>query len=371
VKRPLVLVVALLVAPVLHASVATVRQNFIDYYAAAGADRTAPRMADALAGLEAQTRDITAPGFLLANGSWSDINYNEVPSGSWSPWDHFRRLTTMAKAYRTPGQTYYNDPRLRAQIESALSYVPSFYGVYTLPLGNWWFWTLGAPLDLGPTLVLMRGSVSPQVYDDCVHTLSVHIGSSPTAKGLVGPTPVGENLVWSCFTHLCLALARDDATMLAAVRDALGTACTPTVADGIQIDWSFHQHGPQLYTGGYGGSFAYDVSRLALILRNSEFALQPAALGSFANYLADGIAWSMYGSYFDVSVVGREVARSSPRSAPPPRPRCRRGAPRSRPSWPRSPPSPRRRPARRGRPATSTTTPPTTPCTAAPAGSPR
>jgi hypothetical protein len=311
VKRILVLLGALAVASGLHASVDTVRQNFVDYYAAAGAERSAPRMADALSTLEAQTRDIVAPGFLLADGTWSDINYKETPSGSWSPWDHFRRLTTMAKAYRTPGQAYYNDEQLRMQIEAALAYVPAFYGKTTLSLGNWWFWTLGAPLDLGPTLVLMRGAVSQKVFDDCVGTLAVHIGSSPTARGLVGPVPVGENLVWSCFTHLCLALTKDDPVMLGAVRDALGTACAPTPGDGVQIDSSFHQHGPQLYTGGYGGSFAYDVSRLALLLRNSEFALPPAALTSFSNYVADGIAWALYGNYFDVSVVGREVARSS------------------------------------------------------------
>jgi len=311
VKRASTLVLALAFASGLHASVDTVRQNFADYYSAAGADRGAPLMADALSTLESQTRDIVAPGFLLSDGTWSDIDYKEVPSGSWSPWDHFRRLTTMAKAYRTPGQSYYNSEPLRQQIEAALSQVPSFYGKYTLPQGNWWFWTLGAPLDLGPTLVLMRGSVSQKVYNDCIDTLQIHIGFSPTAKGIVGPTPVGENLVWSCFTHLCLALAKDDATMLGAVRDALGTACATTAGDGIQIDSSFHQHGPQLYTGGYGGSFAYDVSRLVLLLRNSEFALPPSALASFANYVAGGIAWSLYGPYFDVSVVGREVARSS------------------------------------------------------------
>lgn len=311
-KRAIALLLTLAGVPsALFASVDTVRQNFADYYAAAGADRAAPRMQDALSTLEAQTRDIVAPGFLLADGTWSDINYKDTPSGSWSPWDHFRRLTTMAKAYRTPGQAYYNSEPLRQQIEAALGQVPAFYGKNTLPLGNWWFWTLGAPLDLGPTLVLMRGSVAPKIYSDCVDTLQFHIGSSPTAKGLVGPVPVGENLVWSCFTHLCLALAKDDATMLAAVRDALGTACTTTAGDGIQIDSSFHQHGPQLYTGGYGGSFAYDVSRLMLLLRNSEFALGPAPLASFSNYVADGIAWSLYGAYFDVSAVGREVARSS------------------------------------------------------------
>ena len=291
-----------------RASIDSVRGNFVAYYTAAGTARTSARLAGALQGLESQARGLTAPGFLLADGSWSDIDYSEVPSGSWSPWAHTQRLLVMARAYRTPGQALYGDARLRAEIESALAYVPKYYGKYTLPLGNWWFWTLGVPLDLGPTLVLMQGDVDQKVFDDCVETVAFHIGSSPTARGLVGPVPVAENLVWSSYTHLCLGLLTDNATMLAAVRDAMASVCAPTVADGIQIDRSFHQHGPQLYTGGYGGSFANDVARYALITRDSEFALPPAALDAFADYMADGIAWSLQGNYFDVSVVGRQIA---------------------------------------------------------------
>jgi chondroitin AC lyase len=309
-KRILPLLLALLPfsAP---ASVDSVRQNFIDYYIAAGAPRTAARLAFALEGLEASARANTAPGFLLSDGSWSDINYKEIPSGSWSPWAHSQRLFVMAKAYRTPGQALHGDPQLRMQIESALAYVPVYYGKTTLPLGNWWFWTIGVPLDLGPTLVLMRGEVSQKVIDDCVSTLAFHIGSSPTSRGLVGPVPVGENLVWSSYTHLCLGLMRDDAAMLAAVREAMTTVCAPAAGDGLKIDRSFHQHGAQLYTGGYGGAFANDVAKYALFTRGSEFALPAASLRGFADYVADGIAWSLHGNYFDVSVVGREVARPS------------------------------------------------------------
>ena len=266
-------------------------------------------MRDALGALEAQARSDAAT--LQSDGSWPDINYSEIPSGSWSPWDHTRRLIIMAKAYRTPGQSLYNDPMLRAEIESALSYINHYYSVLTWPSGNWWFWSIGVPLDLGPTLVLMRGDISDSVYSDCVATLAFHIGPSPTAKALVGPVPTGENLVWSPHNHLCLALLRDDAVMLAQVRDAMASVCTPTTGDGIQSDSSFHQHGPQLYTGGYGASFANDIARYALLTRETEFELTPEAFASFSNYIADGVAWSLYQNYFDVSVIGREVARTS------------------------------------------------------------
>jgi len=114
--------------------------------------------------------------------------------------------------------------------------------------------------------------------------------------------------------HLCLALLKDDPLLLAQVRDAMATVATPNAiagGDGIKPDASFHQHGAQLYTGGYGGSFANDVARYALLTRGSIYALPASSLNAFADYIADGVAWSLYGNYFDVSVVGREVARVS------------------------------------------------------------
>ncbi len=309
--KRLVVLIALIAVRLTAADIDTVRQNFIGYYTAAGANRTSPLLKGALADLENATRAYTAPGFLLSDGSWSDINYSDTPSGAWSPWDHVRRMTVMAKAYRTPGQAFYRDPQLLVQIESVLRSVDTFYGLNDLPLGNWWFWTMGVPLDLGPTLVLMRGDITQATYDMLVRDLALRIGSSPAAKGLVGPIPTGQNLVWSCYTHLTLALSKDDPVMLAEVRDAMATVSLPAIGDGVQADSSFHQHGAQLYTGGYGGSFANDVAKYALITRGTSFALPAESLAAFSDYLADGVAWSLYGNYFDVSVISREVARPS------------------------------------------------------------
>jgi len=308
--RRLLVLLALLATPALAADLDVVRQQYIGFYTAAGADRGSQRMQASLGGTYDTVRNYIAPGYLRADGSWADIDYADTPDGTWSPYDHVERLEVMAKAYRMPGQPLYGDPQLRTAIESALAYVPKFYGVTTLPTGNWWFWTLGVPLDLGPTLVLMRGDISQQVYDDCVATLTVHIGLSPTIRGLIGPTPVGENLVWSCYTHLALALLRDDPTILNNVRDTMASVAMPTTSgDGVKPDSAFHQHGPQLYNGGYGGAFADDMARYALITRGTSFTFPAAALNAVADYIADGIAWTLYGNYFDASVTGREVVR--------------------------------------------------------------
>jgi chondroitin AC lyase len=289
------------------AGIDTVRAQFVAYSTAGGADRTSTRMTDALGALEWTAKQHADA--LRADGSWPDLDYNQTPDGDWGPWHHTQRLWVLAKAYHTQGQSLYHDPRLLADIDAALTYTKTFYGASIIPTGNWWFWTIGIPIDLGPTLVLMQGQVNPQTFDDLVTAIHLRILNAPTVRGLVGPTPTGENLVWSSYTHLCLGILKNDEARLAAVREAMASVARPATGEGIKKDRSFHQHGAQLYTGGYGGQFAADVARYALITRGTTYALPADALASFSDYVADGIAWSLHGDYFDVSVISREVAR--------------------------------------------------------------
>ena len=95
-RAGLAIIVLLAVAPASGATdLETLRGNVVAYYAAAGGDRSDPLMSEALEALEHDVVTLTATDYLLSNGSWSDIDYDEVPSGVWSPWDHFRRLTIL------------------------------------------------------------------------------------------------------------------------------------------------------------------------------------------------------------------------------------------------------------------------------------
>ena len=85
-KRFLPILLLLVVAPLRAADIDVVRQNFVDYYTAAGAPRSSERLQKSLSEMEWATGTYTAPGYLLSDGSWSDINYAEIPSGGWSPW---------------------------------------------------------------------------------------------------------------------------------------------------------------------------------------------------------------------------------------------------------------------------------------------
>ena len=288
--------------------VALVEGRIVGYYTGAAGDPSNPAMAAALGELERQARALSRDGFLLSDGRWADIDYAAIPAGEWPAWDHFRRMTTLARAWATPGQGLYRDPQLLARIESAILFTETFYGSSVVAQGNWWFWTIGPALDLGPTLVLVSDGVSHGVLDTGISILRRRIGPFP---GISSSWSVldGQNAVWSSMNHLMLAVLTSDSQKLFQARDRIAANVRVTSDEGIQSDRSFHQHGKQLYTGGYGSSFAYDVSRYQLFTQQTSYELPAVAGALFDDFMIDGIAFSLYGAWFDPSVIGREISK--------------------------------------------------------------
>ena len=132
--KRLILALALIAVPA-SADIDVVRRNYIDYYTAAGAPRSSERMQKSLSEIEWAAGHFSQPGWLLSDGSWTDINYLETPSGVWSPSEHVRRVWLMTKAYRTAGQRHHGDAALRGHIESGLRKVNEFYGAWVIPDG--------------------------------------------------------------------------------------------------------------------------------------------------------------------------------------------------------------------------------------------
>jgi chondroitin AC lyase len=58
--------------------------------------------------------------------------------------------------------------------------------------------------------------------------------------------------------------------------------------EGIQQDKSFHQHGAQLYNGGYGLDFGADAGRFVAFVWGTQFQIPPDRREIFSSYLLDG-----------------------------------------------------------------------------------
>ena len=283
-------------------------------HTAAGADRSSPRMREALGGARVATRADRTPDCAAQRrelAATSTTTKRRTAAG-----DRGRTRSAsgvLAKAYQHAGTVALpqpgaarptSTPRSRTRRRSTARPI--------LPTGNWWFWTIGIPIDLGPTLVLMRGDVDPATYDDLVTAIHLRIGNSPTGARprRSGADRTEPGLVLRSRTSASALLKNDAADAhrrarrawrrVVAADDGRGHQARPLVPPAWRA--ALHRRLRRRIRGRRGAGTR--SSRAA-----RRIGLPADALASFTDYVADGIAWSLHGDYFDVSVISREVAR--------------------------------------------------------------
>jgi chondroitin AC lyase len=121
----------------------------------------------------------------------------------------------------------------------------------------------------------------------------------------------GENLVWVSKITIWRGCIMDTTFLIANAVSAItaGILITSQPSDGVQQDWSFHQHGPQIYSGGYGMGFSGDGSDEAQLCRGTQFAFSVDKLDLMTHYILDGQQRMVRGTTMDHSVCGREITR--------------------------------------------------------------
>ena len=86
---------------------------------------------------------------------------------------------------------------------------------------------------------------------------------------------------------------------------AIASTIPISADEGIQRDFSFYQHGVQLYSGGYGSGYASDAASVAANLRGTSHGFTAGQLEILGTYLLQGERWMIRGATFDHSARGR------------------------------------------------------------------
>jgi chondroitin AC lyase len=105
-------------------------------------------------------------------------------------------------------------------------------------------------------------------------------------------------------------LLANDPSLMAEARNQIFSELRVTTQEGIQPDYSFHQHGPQLQWGNYGSAFGADMIHWAGIFRGTSHALEPQRLETLREYLQEGPAWILWKGRMDISGCGRQIFRN-------------------------------------------------------------
>ena len=121
----------------------------------------------------------------------------------------------------------------------------------------------------------------------------------------------GANLIWGVGIQIARGCLENDAATVDQGFSRMYQEIEVVAQNkqGIQQDDSFHQHGQQLYSGGYGMVFAVDTGRLILLARGTQFQISSDGMKIFLGYLLDGEQWIIRDSLADYSTRGRNITR--------------------------------------------------------------
>jgi chondroitin AC lyase len=270
------------------------------------ADRLLERLLSAAAPAAEVRQDAAT---LREDGSWPDVRYNDTTrTGSWSPHVHLQRMENMAAAVRAT-----NDSSLALATKRAIE-----FWLRRDPRSLNWYWNeLAVPAQIANTALLFQPWISSR------HTLATMCKFMERA---VYGKRTGANLDAEVSTAITRAALQSNRTLMrvafarlweeirvvqptdpACIAPPHGSQGCPT--DGIQIDRSFHQHGPELLIGSYGEAYAIDTLRSLALSANTAFAPSDAQCELFASLLVDGMRWMTVGSpaRWDWSVKGRDM----------------------------------------------------------------
>jgi chondroitin AC lyase len=227
------------------------------------------------------------------DGSWGDIDYTDQGSAGFRPVAHVQRLVAMARACAQAGCRLHGDRTLRQRIAEGLA----FWLTRDPKSTNWWWNEIGAPQGVADLLLLAETDLPVETRAGALKVL---------ARSWPHPAPMtGENMVWVARIGLVRACLESDERMAKDAARAIASTTAITEQEGIQADFSFHQHGAQLYSGGYGMGFATDCADFAAIVQGTALALTQEQVQALSHYVLDGQQWMVRGGTFDPGAMGR------------------------------------------------------------------
>lgn len=284
-------------APPAIAAVATVRQRFVQ--------SLLPTDRAAIDYLNEQAEKDAAS--LAANGSWPDVNYSSQERSEWAAADHLDRVLLMSKSARMLRDAGRPDTALEAKINLALKW----WTDHKYHNSNWWWNEIGVPQLLGQIGNLMLEQIPAAELNQVVALMKLSDWRRVPWTGANLTWGVTIEIARGCIENDPAAVAEGYARMYDEIK------LVSELQDGIQQDYSFHQHGAQIYNGGYGLDFASDVARFASYSWGTQFQIPADKMATFSSYLLDGERWMIrgFGRGFDYSVVGREITRPAKASS--------------------------------------------------------
>lgn len=239
---------------------------------------------------------------MLPDGSFANVNYEQVKEMANFPViTHLENLKLMSIAYHTQKSKFFHSKVLLKQIVFGIEY---WYKKQPKS-PNWWYNDIGTPRVYMVVLILLKGEID----NDLLYRYSSYLRDLTSNKA-----HRGKNRNWVSDVTIHKGCIEDNIDLLKIGFKSIASTITVVSKqgeEGIKIDGSFHQHRPQLYSGGYGLSYAEDIAYYLNLASGTsfEYYFSGNKLKIYSNLLLNGHRWLGYRNTFDFGAVGRNISR--------------------------------------------------------------
>ena len=238
-------------------------------------------------------------GKLREDGSWPDIDYLSAARSDWPPCNQLTRTLGLVVFALRPETSASDRTNCLAASHRALAY----WRRHDFQCANWWYNQIGVPKILGDVALLLGDDLSPDERN--------YIAGTVLARSKVG-SMTGQNRIWLAANGVMRAVLTGDETLMNQAAEVIQDELRVGTGEGIQPDWSFHQHGPQQQFGNYGMACAVEMSRWATVLRGTPWAFSSDKMNILRGFLLNGENWVCWQGMMDVSACGRQLFPHSP-----------------------------------------------------------
>jgi chondroitin AC lyase len=230
-------------------------------------------------------------------GQWRDIDYQDQERADWQLWPHLIRIRDLALEWNNPASKHFHQEELRQVIHGGLDHW--LQNRYKNP--NWWHNEIGIPQTMRDLIVLMREDLSPAQLKGALEVM---------AQLRVQEKATGANLTWSADLGLHYGALTGDTVLMNKCRHLLLKEIRITTDEGIQPDYSFHQHGARLQTYHYGGAFLRENIRLAWECYGTPWAFPGEKISILSDFVLKGWQWMARGIHTAPGTIDRAVSRA-------------------------------------------------------------
>jgi len=212
--------------------------------------------------------------------------------------DHTVAVFELAREYAREGGTFYHDGDVLRVIHLALS---SWFENKYDPGINWTQRVFVVPRSLFYTALLLKDHLDERFSP----LIAQYAEYNPEDQ-------IAMNRIWVCALQFYWAAYTENAEMLDRLsRTVQGELkIQPRGEEGLQFDYSWLQHGPQLYVGGYGLPVIIEIGRAAAIVSGTPFEFSSDSLGVLSDYVLKAHRWILWRNRIDYSTRGRSITHS-------------------------------------------------------------